>query len=108
MTLETFSRSAWPVVRFDEIDSTNEEAPPSRHERATLARAGWSRKQQTAGRGTAWGAQWSSPRGNLFATALLPYPRPASRGDAGAVCGRTGRGGRGARMRALMYAALKP
>lgn len=71
MTLEIFS-SAWPVVRFDEIDSTNEEA----RRRATDGDAGpcWLvTGVQTAGRGRL-GRQWSSPRGNLYATALLPFP----------------------------------
>ncbi|HOY76564.1 MAG TPA: biotin--[acetyl-CoA-carboxylase] ligase [Hyphomonadaceae bacterium] len=71
MKLETFS-SAWPVVRFDEIDSTNEEA----RRRASSGDIGpcWLvTEQQTAGRGRL-GRQWSSPKGNLFATALLPWP----------------------------------
>jgi BirA family biotin operon repressor/biotin-[acetyl-CoA-carboxylase] ligase len=68
--------SAWPVVRFDEIDSTNEEA----RRRAVAGDTGpcWLvTGAQTAGRGRL-GRQWSSPRGNLFTTALLPYPRPAA------------------------------
>ena len=75
MSVELFSR-AWPVVRFDEIDSTNEEA----RRRAVSGDAGpcWLvTDAQTAGRGRL-GRQWSSPRGNLFTTALLPYPRPAT------------------------------
>lgn len=67
---------AWPVVRFDEIDSTNEEA----RRRAASGDTGpfWLvTAMQTAGRGRL-GRQWSSPRGNLFATALLPYPRAAA------------------------------
>lgn len=71
MKLETFS-SAWPVVRFDEIDSTNEEA----RRRAGGGDTGpnWLvTGSQTAGRGRL-GRQWSSPRGNLFTTALLPFP----------------------------------
>lgn len=71
MTLEIFS-SAWPVARFDEIDSTNEEA----RRRATSGDTGptWLvTAAQTAGRGRL-GRQWSSPRGNLYATALLPFP----------------------------------
>lgn len=71
MRLETFS-SAWPVVRFDEIDSTNEEA----RRRAASGDIGpcWLvTEQQTAGRGRL-GRQWSSPKGNLFTTALLPWP----------------------------------
>lgn len=68
--------SAWPVVRFDQIDSTNEEA----RRRAAGGDVGpcWLvTAEQTAGRGRL-GRQWTSPRGNLFATALLPYPRPAT------------------------------
>lgn len=75
MSAELLS-SAWPVVRFDEIDSTNEEA----RRRAAGGDIGpcWLvTAAQTAGRGRL-GRQWSSPRGNLFATALLPYPRAAT------------------------------
>ncbi len=71
MKLETFS-SAWPTIRFDEIDSTNEEA----RRRASSGDVGpnWLvTEQQTAGRGRL-GRQWSSPNGNLYATALLPFP----------------------------------
>lgn len=71
MKLETFS-SAWPVVRFDEIDSTSEEA----RRRAAAGDTGpnWLvTGSQTAGRGRL-GRQWSSPRGNLYTTALLPFP----------------------------------
>jgi BirA family transcriptional regulator, biotin operon repressor / biotin---[acetyl-CoA-carboxylase] ligase len=71
-----FLLNAWPVIRFAEIDSTNEEA----RRRASDGDAGPSwlvTDVQTAGRGRL-GRQWSSPKGNLFATALLSYPRPAS------------------------------
>lgn len=71
MTLEIFS-SAWPVSRFDEINSTNEEA----RRRAVAGEIGpnWLvTEAQTAGRGRL-GRQWSSPRGNLYTTALLPFP----------------------------------
>ncbi len=71
MTPEIFS-STWPVIRFDELDSTNEEA----RRRASSGDAGpnWLvTAAQTAGRGR-MGRQWSSPRGNLYATALLPFP----------------------------------
>jgi len=63
---------AWPVVRFDEIDSTNEEA----RRRAIAGNFGpaWLvARSQSAGRGRL-GRQWDSPEGNLFATALLSYP----------------------------------
>lgn len=75
MSADLLSRP-WPVVRFDEIDSTNEEA----RRRAAAGDVGprWLvTGAQTAGRGRL-GRQWSSPRGNLFATALLPYPRAAT------------------------------
>ncbi len=65
---------AWPIVRFAEIDSTNEEA----RRRAAAGDTGpcWLVAQrQSAGRGRL-GRQWDSPAGNLFATALLSYPRP--------------------------------
>lgn len=71
MTLEIFS-GAWPAVRFDQIDSTNEEA----RRRALDGDMGpcWLvTAEQTAGRGRL-GRQWSSPRGNLYVTALLPFP----------------------------------
>lgn len=71
-----FLSSAWPVIRFAEIDSTNEEA----RRRAVSGDTGpcWLvTDAQTAGRGRL-GRQWSSPKGNLFTTALLPYPRPAA------------------------------
>lgn len=74
MSAELLS-SAWPVIRFAEIDSTNEEA----RRRAIAGDTGpcWLvTEAQTAGRGRL-GRQWSSPPGNLFTTALLPYPRPA-------------------------------
>ncbi len=71
-----FLLSTWPVIRFGEIDSTNEEA----RRRAVTGDVGpcWLVTDvQTAGRGRL-GRQWSSPKGNLFTTALLPYPRQAS------------------------------
>jgi BirA family biotin operon repressor/biotin-[acetyl-CoA-carboxylase] ligase len=73
MVVELLSQ-AWPITRFGEIDSTNEEA----RRRASDGDAGpcWlTTEVQTAGRGRL-GRAWSSPKGNLFATALLPYPRP--------------------------------
>lgn len=75
MSAELLS-GAWPVTRFAEIDSTNEEA----RRRAVNGDTGpcWLvTDAQTAGRGRL-GRQWSSPVGNLFATALLTYPRPAT------------------------------
>lgn len=75
MTTTDFS-GAWPVIRFGEIDSTNEEA----RRRAQLGDVGpcWLTAQvQTAGRGRL-GRQWDSPAGNLFATALFVFPRPSA------------------------------
>lgn len=66
--------AAWPIVRFAEIDSTNEEA----RRRAAAGDTGpcWLlARRQSAGRGRQ-GREWDSPVGNLFATALLIYPRP--------------------------------
>ncbi len=66
--------AAWPIVRFAEIDSTNEEA----RRRAAAGDPGpcWLvAERQSAGRGRL-GRQWDSPAGNLFATALFAYPRP--------------------------------
>jgi len=63
----------WPVIRFSEIDSTNEEA----RRRAQSGDAGpcWLTSEiQTTGRGRL-GRQWDSPKGNLFATALFVFPR---------------------------------
>jgi BirA family biotin operon repressor/biotin-[acetyl-CoA-carboxylase] ligase len=65
---------AWPIIRFSEIDSTNEEARRRASDGDTDPR--WLVTEvQTAGRGRL-GRAWSSPKGNLFTTALLPYPRP--------------------------------
>lgn len=73
MVLELLSQ-AWPVIRFGEIDSTNEEA--RRRASGGDADPRWLVTEvQTAGRGRL-GRAWSSPKGNLFTTALLPYPRP--------------------------------
>ena len=64
--------SPWRVVRFDEIDSTNEEA----RRRALAADAGrlWIvAEKQSAGRGRR-GRSWVSPKGNVYASALLIEP----------------------------------
>lgn len=71
MSLELFS-CEWPIVRFDCIDSTNEEA----RRRAASGDLGpcWIvANEQTKGRGRL-GRQWASPGGNLYATALLAFP----------------------------------
>jgi BirA family transcriptional regulator, biotin operon repressor / biotin---[acetyl-CoA-carboxylase] ligase len=64
---------AWPAVRFDEIDSTNEEAR-RRTQSGDLGPCWLTARRQSAGRGRL-GRQWDSPEGNLFATALFAYPR---------------------------------
>jgi BirA family transcriptional regulator, biotin operon repressor / biotin---[acetyl-CoA-carboxylase] ligase len=68
--------ASWRVVRFEAIDSTNEEA-----RRRVLAgdpgRLWIVANQQTAGRGRR-GRAWISPRGNLHASALLIDPCPAA------------------------------
>jgi len=70
MDADLYAR-AWPVVRFDTIDSTNEEA----RRRALAGDTGpaWlTAARQTAGRGRQ-GRSWSSPEGNLYATALFRF-----------------------------------
>jgi BirA family transcriptional regulator, biotin operon repressor / biotin---[acetyl-CoA-carboxylase] ligase len=66
--------AAWPIHRFSEIDSTNEEAR-RRAAQGDLGPCWLTAKIQTAGRGRL-GRQWDSPAGNLFATALFQFPRP--------------------------------
>ena len=61
-----------PVLWFDEIDSTNEEA--RRRAQAEETGAVWlAGRMQTAGRGRL-GRVWDSPTGNLFVTALFEAP----------------------------------
>lgn len=70
MSPEDLSQS-WPILRFGEIDSTNEEA----RRRAAQGDTGpcWLvAERQTAGRGRL-GRVWDSPSGNLFATALFGF-----------------------------------
>ena len=67
---------AWPIVRFDEIDSTNEEAR-RRAIAGDMGPAWLVARSQSAGRGRL-GRQWDSPEGNLFATGLLSYPGSAA------------------------------
>jgi BirA family biotin operon repressor/biotin-[acetyl-CoA-carboxylase] ligase len=64
----------WPVIRFEEIDSTNEEAR-RRAQSGDLGPCWLTARRQTAGKGRL-GRQWDSPPGNLFATALFRFPRP--------------------------------
>jgi BirA family transcriptional regulator, biotin operon repressor / biotin---[acetyl-CoA-carboxylase] ligase len=69
-------KGGWRVSRHSSIDSTNDEA-------RRLAAAGVSGRvwviadEQTRGRGRR-GRSWSSPAGNLYATALLNDPCPAA------------------------------
>jgi BirA family transcriptional regulator, biotin operon repressor / biotin---[acetyl-CoA-carboxylase] ligase len=66
------SHQGWRVVRFDAIDSTNEEA----RRRALVGDAGYLwivADEQTAGRGRR-GRIWISPKGNLHASALMIDP----------------------------------
>ena len=76
----------WRVVRFDAIDSTNEEA----RRRALAGDAGrlWIvADEQTAGRGRR-GRAWVSPKGNLHASALMIDPcAPAIAAQLGFVAG---------------------
>jgi BirA family biotin operon repressor/biotin-[acetyl-CoA-carboxylase] ligase len=68
------SHRGWRFVRFDAIDSTNEEA----RRRALAGDAGhlWIvAAEQTAGRGRR-GRVWISPKGNLHASALMIDPCP--------------------------------
>ncbi|MBV9287500.1 MAG: biotin--[acetyl-CoA-carboxylase] ligase [Hyphomicrobiales bacterium] len=68
------AEASWRVVRLGEIDSTNEEA----RRRAVAGDPGrlWVvAEAQSAGRGRR-GRTWVSPRGNLYATALLIDPCP--------------------------------
>lgn len=63
-----------PVLRFDEIDSTNAEA----RRRAEAGESGplWiTARQQTAGRGRR-GRSWETPDGNLAATLLTVTDKP--------------------------------
>lgn len=62
----------WPVRRFDEIDSTSEEA--KRQAVAGAAGPVWiTARSQASGRGRL-GRSWVSPPGNLYASALFPMP----------------------------------
>ncbi len=61
----------WPVLEYDTIDSTNAEA--LRKADTQPAAPYWVRAEaQTSGRGRL-GRAWSSPPGNLFASAVFPY-----------------------------------
>ncbi len=63
-------QTEWPVDLHDTLDSTSAEA----HRRAAEGLTGprwFVAREQTQGRGRL-GRNWTSPQGNLFATALLP------------------------------------
>jgi BirA family transcriptional regulator, biotin operon repressor / biotin---[acetyl-CoA-carboxylase] ligase len=79
-------RSGWRVARLGAIDSSNEEA----RRRAFCGDPGrlWiTAEQQSAGRGRR-GRTWASPKGNLYASALLIDPCPqASAAQLGFVAG---------------------
>ncbi len=62
--------AVWPVHRFDEIDSTNDEAK-RRAGQGDFGPVWLVADRQTAGRGRL-GRAWSSPVGNVHATALVP------------------------------------
>jgi BirA family biotin operon repressor/biotin-[acetyl-CoA-carboxylase] ligase len=70
------SPAAWRIARFDTLGSTNDEA-------RRLALGGdpgrvWIvANEQTQGRGR-HARRWSSPRGNLYASALLVEPAPVA------------------------------
>jgi BirA family biotin operon repressor/biotin-[acetyl-CoA-carboxylase] ligase len=69
--------SAAPILRFDELDSTNAEA----RRRAEAGEAGplWiTAARQTAGRGRR-GRAWETGEGNLAATLLITTHWPRSR-----------------------------
>lgn len=74
--------TSWPIVRFDEIDSTNEEAR-RRSSAGDLGPCWITASSQSAGRGRL-GRDWDSPKGNLFATALFEFPKPLA--EAALVC----------------------
>jgi BirA family biotin operon repressor/biotin-[acetyl-CoA-carboxylase] ligase len=81
MSPEELSR-AWPVFRYGEIDSTNEEAR-RRAVSGDIGPAWITAEAQTAGRGRL-GRTWASPPGNLFATGLFRFlGKPA---DAALIC----------------------
>ena len=73
---------SWRIVRFDEIDSTNEEAR-RRSAAGELGPCWLTARSQSAGRGRL-GRDWDSPTGNLFATALFEFPKPLT--EAALVC----------------------
>lgn len=71
---KTFIQHGFDILRYAEIDSTNEEA-------RRLLRAGRTddfvvlAEQQTSGRGRE-GRQWESPKGNMFASLVLHTNKP--------------------------------
>jgi BirA family biotin operon repressor/biotin-[acetyl-CoA-carboxylase] ligase len=73
---------AWPVVRFDEIDSTSEEAR-RRTARGEFGPVWFTAARQASGRGR-MGREWSSPEGNLYTTCL--FELQASPAEASLIC----------------------
>lgn len=74
--------SAWPAVRFEEIDSTNEEAR-RRVAGGDIDPCWLVADRQSAGRGRL-GRAWSSPTGNLYATASFVVQ--AAPAEAALIC----------------------
>jgi BirA family biotin operon repressor/biotin-[acetyl-CoA-carboxylase] ligase len=80
--MSAIAPASWRIERHERLASTNDRA-------IEAAEAGAApglmvvAAEQTAGRGRS-GRPWASPRGNLFASALLP-PLPALRGGAAAL-----------------------
>lgn len=73
------ARGATPVVRFDEIGSTNAEAlARAAGTEAVPGRCWFVARAQTAGRGRR-GRPWDSRPGNLYASLLLVDPAPPAR-----------------------------
>jgi BirA family biotin operon repressor/biotin-[acetyl-CoA-carboxylase] ligase len=64
----------WRIIRLDAVDSTNEEGR-RRASTGDTDRLWIVANEQTAGRGRR-GRAWISPRGNLYASALIPDPCP--------------------------------
>ena len=70
-SVEQLVGAPWPVLEYGTIDSTNAEALRKADDQP--AAPYWVRAEaQTSGRGRL-GRAWSSPQGNLFASAVFPY-----------------------------------
>jgi BirA family transcriptional regulator, biotin operon repressor / biotin---[acetyl-CoA-carboxylase] ligase len=83
---ESYAQGRWRVERYATLGSTNDLA----RQRALVGDGGWLwvvADQQTAGRGRQ-GRPWSSPSGNLYASALVIDPcAPAAAAQIGFVAG---------------------